>query len=295
MRFLETERALDSGRLDIVFQMADGSLLVVELKKAKVTPSTVQQVSRYVRDLQALEPNRQVTAMVAAPAISEAGRHEAEQRGVLVRVIDLRALEAEAAKQGLPVAHGSGHRPQLRGSAAGSRNASPVTPRKGTPPEIVEHLRTLHEQYPPGTLDAKTPLDTLKAYWGQACLRGTPRSIEQVALFTAEVLRLVPGSAVGPRSQSRQAGWTTVRVSDGRVVASFDARGSRAALSFYAVQDDVERLDAAQGARLKGPRGYSFWFDCFVGPAGLTFEEAMELLRRGTRFEFDLTGPPQHR
>lgn len=109
--------------------------------------------------------------------------------------------------------------------------------------------------------------------------------------MTALVLSLVPGSAVGPRTQSRSRGWATVRAPDGRVVASFEARANRADVSFYAVQEDVDRLTAAGRARLWGPRGYCFWLDCFVGAAGLRFDEALGLLRKGTDFEFQLSSP----
>jgi hypothetical protein len=288
MRFVETERSLNAGRLDIVFEQADGSLLVLELKNATVTPAAVQQVYRYVQELQGLEPRRTVYGMAAAPTVSMAGAREAAQLGVMIRPIDMHLLASLASGLGLAVAHDSGHRPRLRGSAAGSRTSAPAKSRSSTPPEIVEHLRSLHQQFPPGTLNATTSHRTLERYWRQACPRTSVERLAQVVELTALALSLVPGSALGPRTQSRSRGWATVRAPDGRVVASFEARANRADVSFYAVQEDVDRLTAAGGARLWGPRGYCFWLDCFVGPGGLSLQEALTLLRKGTAFEFDL-------
>lgn len=290
MRFVETERSLASGRrLDLVFELANGSLVVVELKAADVDSAAVRQVHRYVQDLQAREPGRAVYGMAAAPNVRPDGVREAAKLGVLVRPIDLRRLEALAAAQGLSVAHGTGHRPRLRGTSSGSRSSTAGKSRSGTPPEIVEHLRALHEQFPPGTLDVTTSPSTLRRYWRQARPRGSVDRVDEVVQLTALALSLVPGSAVGPRTQSRSRGWATVRAPDGRVVASFEARANRADVSFYAVQEDVDRFTAAGRARLWGPRGYCFWLDCFVGSGGLSLKEALTLLPRGTEFEFDLT------
>ena len=66
--YLSSEFTIDSGRVDIL-GMKDDVIYVVELKRDKVTQSTIEQLSNYLPDIELLNPDKEVIGIAAAPYI----------------------------------------------------------------------------------------------------------------------------------------------------------------------------------------------------------------------------------
>ena len=66
--YLSSEFTIDSGRVDIL-GMKDDIIYVVELKRDKVTQSTIRQLSNYLPDIELLHPDKEVIGIAAAPYI----------------------------------------------------------------------------------------------------------------------------------------------------------------------------------------------------------------------------------
>ena len=66
--YLSSEFTIDSGRVDIL-GMKDDVIYVVELKRDKVTQSTIKQLSNYLPDIELLHPDKEVIGIAAAPYI----------------------------------------------------------------------------------------------------------------------------------------------------------------------------------------------------------------------------------
>jgi endonuclease len=67
---LDVELPTDVGGIDLFARDADGSLLVVELKRAKATQEAVHQLSRYVERVRQLT-GEGVRGVIAAPAVTK--------------------------------------------------------------------------------------------------------------------------------------------------------------------------------------------------------------------------------
>lgn len=66
--YLSSEFTIDSGRVDIL-GMKDDVIYVVELKRDKVTQSTIEQLSNYLPDIELSHPDKEVIGIAAAPYI----------------------------------------------------------------------------------------------------------------------------------------------------------------------------------------------------------------------------------
>ena len=66
--YLSSEFTIDSGRVDIL-GIKDDVIYVVELKRDKVTQSTIEQLSNYLPDIELLHPDKEVIGIAAAPYI----------------------------------------------------------------------------------------------------------------------------------------------------------------------------------------------------------------------------------
>ena len=66
--YLSSEFTINSGRVDIL-GMKDDVIYVVELKRDKVTQSTIKQLSNYLPDIELLHPDKKVIGIAAAPYI----------------------------------------------------------------------------------------------------------------------------------------------------------------------------------------------------------------------------------
>ena len=66
--YLSSEFTIDSGRVDIL-GIKDDVIYVVELKRDKVTQSTIEQLSNYLPDIELLHPDKEVIWIAAAPYI----------------------------------------------------------------------------------------------------------------------------------------------------------------------------------------------------------------------------------
>lgn len=68
--YLSSEFTVDSGRIDII-GTKDNVVYVVELKRDIVDEKTIEQLSRYLMDVQFLYPGQEVIGIAAAPDIKE--------------------------------------------------------------------------------------------------------------------------------------------------------------------------------------------------------------------------------
>ena len=96
-RLLAQQIGLDSGRLDLLVSRPDGSLMVVELKKGRLTRSHVDQVRNY-SDTLSMDIGKHVAAMVIAQQAHPRTADLADRRGVRFNAISEERLH-EIAKQ----------------------------------------------------------------------------------------------------------------------------------------------------------------------------------------------------
>ena len=68
--YLYSEFTVDSGRVDII-GTRDNEVYVVELKRDIVNEKTIEQLSRYLMDVQLLYPGQEVIGIAAAPDVKE--------------------------------------------------------------------------------------------------------------------------------------------------------------------------------------------------------------------------------
>jgi hypothetical protein len=291
LTFVERERRLGGGQiLDLCFRDPAGTFWVVELKRDRVTPSTVAQVTGYLAELRRAHPDVEYRAMVVAPVIGARGRVAADAAGIACRSVDVAALADIAARHGIPVGHESAHRPVIkRSTPRSSRVRERGDDRPATSAEQVELLRALDERFPPGSLDSSAPVKVLIEYWRQATPGVPPERWETAAALTSAALEALPGSALSTRSLGRTDPYSTVRTIDGIVAAAVDARQRYVKLDFPLPLALAEEGRDSGLLRIWKPRGYSSWCQSRVGDA-LAIDQALDLLRTGLAFEFDAHG-----
>ena len=150
---------------------------------------------------------------------------------------------------------------------------------------MIEQLRALDAEYPPGTLDHKANYEDLYQYWTTAC----PDSPESNRIIAAQLslaaLKMVPSTAMSNRSQSKSDPYTTIKSLDGRVAAAIDARGRSVKFDFPLPTELAHQCVSLGEVRIWNPRGYSIWVQSSVGTK-LSLERALELLKEGLAFEF---------
>jgi RecB family endonuclease NucS len=80
---LVTERRTAAGAVDIFGEDADGNVVVVELKRKRVGPDAVGQLSRYVEALERdLHAGATVRGILVAPSVTERARRMLADRGL---------------------------------------------------------------------------------------------------------------------------------------------------------------------------------------------------------------------
>ncbi|SDM58073.1 hypothetical protein SAMN05192554_10477 [Haloarchaeobius iranensis] len=80
---LVTERRTAAGAVDIFGEDADGNVVVVELKRKRVGPDAVGQLSRYVDALERdLHADATVRGILVAPSVTERARRMLAERGL---------------------------------------------------------------------------------------------------------------------------------------------------------------------------------------------------------------------
>ena len=98
---LDWELPTDVGGIDLFARDADGSLVVVELKRAKATQEAVHQLTRYVTRVRELS-GEPVRGVLAAPTITKPALAALARSGLAFReVTALPALERGLAQPGL--------------------------------------------------------------------------------------------------------------------------------------------------------------------------------------------------
>ena len=99
-RLLAQQIGLDSGRLDLLVSRPDGSLMVVELKKGRLTNSHVDQVRNY-SDTLCTDIGKYVAAMVIAQEAHPRTTDLAKRSGVRFKAISEEQLHELARQIGL--------------------------------------------------------------------------------------------------------------------------------------------------------------------------------------------------
>ena len=80
---LATERATPAGAVDVYGEDADGRTVVVELKRRRVGPDAVGQLSRYVAALRReLHAETEVRGVLVAPSVTDRARRLLAERGL---------------------------------------------------------------------------------------------------------------------------------------------------------------------------------------------------------------------
>ena len=78
-----TERETPAGAVDIYGEDADGTAVVVELKRRRVGPDAVGQLTRYVDALERdLHAGREVRGILVAPSVTDRARRLLAERGL---------------------------------------------------------------------------------------------------------------------------------------------------------------------------------------------------------------------
>lgn len=78
-----TERETPAGAVDIFGEDADGRAVVLELKRRRVGPDAVGQLTRYVEALERdLHAGREVRGMLVAPSVTDRARRLLSERGL---------------------------------------------------------------------------------------------------------------------------------------------------------------------------------------------------------------------
>nr|WP_303647156.1 endonuclease NucS [Haloarchaeobius sp. FL176] len=86
---LVTERQTAAGAVDIFGEDADGNVVVVELKRKRVGPDAVGQLSRYVDALERdLHADATVRGILVAPSVTERARRMLADRGLEFSVVE---------------------------------------------------------------------------------------------------------------------------------------------------------------------------------------------------------------
>lgn len=286
LTYIESQRRLPNGKiLDLCFRDDKDNYWIVELKRSRVTLSTIRQLVGYIDELRELEPDTTFQGMAAGLYISEAASKEARHEGFSCRQISETRLREIAAKHGLPVDHESGHRPLKTGTNQVVSRPLPSKNRPPTDPDVVEQLRALDSEFPPGSLNYRSGLKTIEAYWRMACSNSPENLIKIAAQLSRTILGLVHTCAISNRSPGPTDSYTTIRSLDGRVAAAIDARRRSVKLDFPLPSELATECVEKGELRISRPRGYSMWVQSSVGTK-LSIERAGELLREGLSFEF---------
>lgn len=287
LTFVEGQRRLAGGNiLDLRFRDARGVHWIVELKRARITGATIEQLGRYLAQIHADEPALTLAGMVVGFSVAASVAAMTAAAGIECRVLRESDLREIARRHGVPLDHDTGYRPKLSGT---NRSRSLVRKQAGSrppsPAPAIAFLQELDARFPPGTLDAKASLADLEEYWSAAC-PSAPHAHQTIAAdLSRAVLSTVEGTALATRSQSVSDPYTTIRAGDGRVAAAIDARAAYVKLDFPLPPDAAADATRRGVLRIWNPRGYSVWVQSRVG-RGISLAEAESLLRLGLDWEF---------
>ena len=72
----ERQFPMDSGRIDLLFEHVNGSLVVVEVKMNKIGRNAVQQINRYIKELKAREPRKKINGVLVCAGVMPAYEDE---------------------------------------------------------------------------------------------------------------------------------------------------------------------------------------------------------------------------
>lgn len=287
LTFVESQRRLAGGSiLDIRFRDQHGVHWIVELKRARITGLTVDQLTRYLRQVRADEPATRFEGMAVAFSVAAGALGHAAAQGIHCRVLKEAHLRDIAKRHGIPIDHDAGFRPKLVGT---NRGRSTIREHGGsrppTSPEAIQRVRALDAQFPPGTLAAEATPEVLEAYWRVACPSAPDAHHQTAAALSRIALTTIEGMALATRSESKSDPYTTIRAGDGRVAAAIDARLGYVKLDFPLPPNVAEDARTRGHVTVWNPRGYSVWVQSRVGK-GIEFGEAQRLLRLGLIWEF---------
>jgi RecB family endonuclease NucS len=93
-----TERETSAGAVDIYGEDADGTPVIVELKRRRVGPDAVGQLNRYVEALERNRPGRSVRGILVAPSVTD----RAEEL-LTTRDLEFISLTAEGSEPSQPM------------------------------------------------------------------------------------------------------------------------------------------------------------------------------------------------
>lgn len=286
LTFIEAHRNLGGGCIpDLRYRDAGGRDWIVELKRGRVAESTLAQLDRYLKRMKLLEPDRRFAAMAVGFSATSVVLRLAREANVTIKILDEGTLRLIAARHELPVDHEAGHRPTIRRLNPRRSGAVAALPRAGTSKELTEFKQALYARFPPGTLDVRADVESLRAYWRMACPSAPSEQLAVATALSQFSLSVVPGSALSDRMGGKSDPYTTV-VTPQKIVAAIDARQSFVKFDFYLPEEIARLLAANRRLRIWQPRGYSTWVLGRVGSA-LPLDEAMRLFRQGIAFEFN--------
>ena len=141
-RLVAQQLGLDRGRLDLLVLRPDGGLMVIELKKGRLTRNSVEQVRNYA-DALSTDTASPVTAMVIAQEALSRTADFAERRGVRLKTISESLLHETARQIGLSKADLLGDRRKagvLFGGGTGLRTSVPLYSALAECPEPIRRL-----------------------------------------------------------------------------------------------------------------------------------------------------------
>lgn len=257
---------LPSGPCDIRALDLDGHWWVIELKRDALTPTTIQQVLRYKRELDDRHRGTEHLPMIAGMRCSQATRLAAAAAGVRVHVFEKDIID------GLVAQFEVADRRRRRNGNATTPSAprGPAVARGGyNDPERHALQSALDAAYPPGSLTWRSDIKDLREYWELACPQSRADVRAQVVRITAHILTAEPTTALVNRASS----WTNLKLSNGAMVAALNANANSIKCDFWL----PEALAGLVPYPNKGPRHpHSVWCQ----PRGLsTSADVTELLQ----------------
>lgn len=87
LRVLRRETATKSGFIDLLCKDEQGRTVIVEVKRARISPRAVHQLEAYLIDFRKQNRGKPVRGILCAPHISEMARTLIEEKGLEYRQI----------------------------------------------------------------------------------------------------------------------------------------------------------------------------------------------------------------
>jgi hypothetical protein len=253
LRLLNRQMALTGGYLDVLYEDAEGTWWVTELKRGRLAPADVRQVLRYWVEVKALNPSRSVHSMLVGLEASDGAKRLAHDHGVHVELISNAHLHDCILRAGIDDADARPRSNKLT-AARPSQTRGPGLARQRNP-ERERLQRLLDSSWPPGTLGAASTRQSLLEYWATAC----PNAPDKYRQLVTDLCLAILPTARGLCLSNRASAWTTVRLPNQRMLAAVNADSARVKFDFPMPDVMAEQARDAGLVRLDQSRQGGYW------------------------------------